>query len=161
MQRLAWAYLSPSSRALTTSLMGDISTDVQTLGSKVTLADAIVLDAILGTAKAAGVLVKLGGWQGIDATADCAKALARIVAKTVKDVGKVSRFEGCDIKEYLETGLHDRREGPKRLSRAKPRGTFDLPNRINAGTLTQRAVFFCPMDRCSHCRTADAGGPLP
>ena len=33
LQRLAWAYLSPSSRALATSLMGDISTDVQTLGS--------------------------------------------------------------------------------------------------------------------------------
>ena len=121
-----------------------------------TLPDAIVLDAILGAAKAAGVHVKFGGWQGTDATADCTKALVLIVAKTVKDVGRVSRFEGCDIKEYLETGLHDRREGPKRLSRAKPRGTFDLPNRINAGTLTQRAVFFCPMDRCNNCRTADA-----
>ena len=48
LQRLVWAYLSPSSRALATSLMEDISTDVHTLGSKVTLADAIVLDAILG-----------------------------------------------------------------------------------------------------------------
>jgi len=108
----------------------------------------IVPDAILGTAKAAGVLVKLGGWQGTDATAFCVQALTRVVAKTVKDVGVVSRLEGCDIKDYLETGLHGRLGRPKRLSKAKakidessakPRGTFDLPSRINVGTLPQRA----------------------
>jgi len=161
LQRLAWAYLSPSSRALATSLMGDIRTDVQTLGSKVTLADAIVLDAILGTAKAAGVLVKLGGWQGTDATADCAKALARIVAKTVKDVGIVSHFEGCDIKEYLETGPP---RPPGRAEAAQPcQATryFRPSQPYQCRHLNQRAVFFCPMDRCNHCRTADAGGPLP
>jgi len=43
LQRLAWAYLSPSSRALATSLAGNIRIDVQRLGSKVTLANAIVL----------------------------------------------------------------------------------------------------------------------
>jgi len=69
--------------------------------------------------------MKLGGRQGTDAAAFFVQALARIVAKTVEDVGLVPCFEGCGIKDYLETGLHDCWERPKRLSRAKLRGTFE------------------------------------
>jgi len=126
LQRLAWECLGPPSRALVASLARDIRTEVCALGSKVLLADAIVLDATLGTTQAAAVLVKLGCWQGANFSSACGrKALSNSMAKATKEVGTVARFEKAGIVAYLKSGLHERREKPPRRCQAK-QGTIDF-----------------------------------
>ena len=87
LQHLAWECLGPP-WALVASLARDIRTEVWALGSKVLLADAIVLDATLGTTQAAAVLVKLGCWQGANFSSACGReALSNILDKATKEVG--------------------------------------------------------------------------